>query len=132
MFFVVLFLGLAKTPLAYDCLPGSTDSHPVLTSGQGKNTNPPCQNTSQAPLSTPEKGHCCIIDIDYGVPGAKHGATLQTCSSHEPQQPDAVPASTGLYPASIPAYAIALAGRAGPVAIFHNQPAYLVTRRLRI
>lgn len=131
LLFVILALGLAKTPLAYSCTPvQDTDNGSTRT--QLTNTGAPCHTPNPLlPPPTPER-ECCLINIDNGLRGSESGFILSPLQA----------AKIADEPAALPTVETDFSSRTGFIKLAvpeipknfsaTKQPPYLLTQRLRI
>lgn len=133
LLFMILFLGLAKAPLAYGCLPFGADDGATVT-GQIKNADSPCHHKAKDFLVVTEDTDCCLVKIDHGFRGAENGFIALSFSVPDPDYnaSDAVLPAADFYPESSHRIIAAPLAYRQVAPFSQNHPPYLTTQRLRL
>ncbi|MEX2516461.1 MAG: hypothetical protein WD572_06060 [Gammaproteobacteria bacterium] len=129
--FVVLLLGLVKTPLAYSCIPLlDTNGSPI---SQLHNTDQPCHEPVLPALPEDPERECCLFNIDNGLRGGESGFLLTQPQTHDAPGYLAVLSSdyTDLLPGCTSTLTLVFKDR--PASLTTSLlPPYLLTQRLRL
>lgn len=134
LLFVILFLGLAKAPLAYGCLPFVVADEAASVTSQIKNAGGPCRHKAKDFLVVAEDGDCCLVTIEHGFRGAENGFIALSFSVSDPDHhaSDAALPTAGLYPESSRRMIAAPLAYRQIDSFSQNHPPYLITQRLRL
>jgi len=130
LLFIMLTLGLAKTPLAYDCIALlDNDSNPA---DQLAGADVPCPQAQHYNTPADDKRECCLINIDNGLRGAETGFVISALqNTHPPDQPADLPIDKAWFS---PGYQAITLATHPTVSVLPTapQPPYLLTQRLRL
>lgn len=130
LLFIILALAVAKTPLAYSCVPlQDNNSQPV---SQLTNAGVPCHTSGSHTAFPQSEEECCLINIDSGLRGAEAGFILSPLQSQQSADLPALPPDLDAWLWPEQPIAQHPPARADTALLSVTPPPYLLTQRLRI